>query len=160
MDACSIFPQCILAIIPLIEGVIAVVTKACTGCRVGLPLCGCQPCWRQGLLPSCWSRSSRSFRTVVWGRWDWSTPTGRGVTHCFPVEAVLLGVHSVVSPVPHCVGSQSTLFWVLPLAPPQPWEMRQLAQVSLCSLAQICWHRTSEVRHQDCCSHFRCSNFE
>ena len=33
MDACSIFPQCVLAIIPLTEGMTDdVVTIACTGC--------------------------------------------------------------------------------------------------------------------------------
>ena len=33
MDACHIFPQCVLAVIPLIGGVIGlVVTRAFTGC--------------------------------------------------------------------------------------------------------------------------------
>ena len=33
MDACHIFPHCVLADIPLIGGVISiVVTRACTGC--------------------------------------------------------------------------------------------------------------------------------
>ena len=40
LDACYIFPQGVLAIIPLIGGVIGVVvTRACTGCWVGPPLC-------------------------------------------------------------------------------------------------------------------------
>ena len=33
MDACHVFPQCVLAVIPLIGGVIGVVvTRACTVC--------------------------------------------------------------------------------------------------------------------------------
>ena len=33
MDDCHVFPQCVLALIPLIGGVIGVVvTRACTGC--------------------------------------------------------------------------------------------------------------------------------
>ena len=44
VDACCLFPQCILAIIPLIGGVTGVVvTRACTGYWLGPPLllCGC-----------------------------------------------------------------------------------------------------------------------
>ena len=39
MDSCLVFPQCVLAIIPLIGNVIVVVTRACTGCLVWPPLC-------------------------------------------------------------------------------------------------------------------------
>ena len=39
MDASHNFPQSVLAIIPLIGGVIGVVTVDCTGCWVGPPLC-------------------------------------------------------------------------------------------------------------------------
>ena len=40
MDACHVFPQGVLALLPLIGGVIGVVvTRACTGCWAGPPLC-------------------------------------------------------------------------------------------------------------------------
>lgn len=56
MDASHILPQCVLDVIPLIWGVIvAVVTRACTGCWVGSPFCSVvvTALLGAGLLPSC-----------------------------------------------------------------------------------------------------------
>ena len=40
MDTCHFFPQCMLAVFPLtIDVTDIVVTRACTGYQVGLPLC-------------------------------------------------------------------------------------------------------------------------
>ena len=72
-DVCHIFPQGVLAVVPLIGGVFGVVvTRACTGCWVGPPLCSVVVTAMLGA-----------------GRWDWSTPAGKrtlvysspGVTH-------------------------------------------------------------------------------
>ena len=39
-DACHVFPQCVLTVMPLIEDLITVVmTRACTGCCPGPLLC-------------------------------------------------------------------------------------------------------------------------
>lgn len=64
VDACHTFPQSVLAIIPLIVGVIGtVVTRACTGCWVGFPLCfvATVALSGAGLFPSCWSRSPEDW---------------------------------------------------------------------------------------------------
>lgn len=39
MDANHIFPRGVLAIILLIRGVAGVTSRACAGCKAGLPLC-------------------------------------------------------------------------------------------------------------------------
>ena len=61
LDAYHIFPQCVLAIITLIGGVIGVVTQAALDVERGVffALWLSQPCLGQGLLPSCWSRGSQ-----------------------------------------------------------------------------------------------------
>ena len=48
----------------------------------------------------------------------------------------------VISPVTHCVGSQSTLLLALPSAPFQPWECQQLALVSL----KHCFHKATSAK--------------
>ena len=68
MDVCHLFPQCILAIIPLKGGMTGVVTRACPDIEQGLPfaLWLSLPCQRWGLLPSCWSRGPQiSFLAVI-----------------------------------------------------------------------------------------------
>ena len=51
--AFHVFPQSVLAIILLIEDLIhIVISRAYTGCWVGLALLLSQPCQGQGLLPS------------------------------------------------------------------------------------------------------------
>lgn len=62
MDANHEFPQSVLAVgvIPLLRDVVGiVVSKACVGCEMGLPLCSVASitCRGWGLLPSCWSGS-------------------------------------------------------------------------------------------------------
>lgn len=59
MNACHLFPQCMLVVILLIGKVIGIVmTCACLNIEQGLlfALCFLLPCQRQGFLPSCWSR--------------------------------------------------------------------------------------------------------
>lgn len=43
VDACRLFPQCMLAVIPRIGSVTGVVTKACTGYSARPPLCYARP---------------------------------------------------------------------------------------------------------------------
>ena len=158
MDACHIFPQCVLAVIPLTVGVIGVVlTRAWTGCWAGSALSSAvvTSLWRQGLLPSCWSRSPQIwFWAVAWGGCDWSTPAGRRATAYTSTGAVHWEVYSAASPVTRCVCSQSTMLLALPLAPPQSRECRQSARMSL----RLCVHKaTGTVRLQKlgtktCCS--------
>ena len=50
-------------------------------------------------------------------------------------------VCSVVSPVSHCVGSQSTLPLALPSGPPQLWECQQSSLVSL----RCCVHKATST---------------
>lgn len=51
--AFHVLPQSVLAIIPVIEGLIHIfISRACTGCWVGLALLLSQPYQGQGLLPS------------------------------------------------------------------------------------------------------------
>lgn len=64
VDAWHTFRQSVLAIIPLLGGVIGmVVTRACTGCWVGFPLCfvATLALSGAGLFPSCWSRSPEDW---------------------------------------------------------------------------------------------------
>ena len=62
IDACHIFSQGLQAVIPLIEGVIAVaVTRASTGCWTESPFCSLVVpalSW-DSLIPSCWNKSSQ-----------------------------------------------------------------------------------------------------
>lgn len=72
-----------------------------------------------GLLPSGWSRSPQiHFWVVVQGRWNGSAPAPirRGATECSSARAVHWLACSVVSPVTHFAGSQSTLLLALVLA--------------------------------------------
>ena len=137
MGACHVFPQVVLAVIPLIQGVIGgVVTRACTGCWAGPPLCSVvvKALSGTGSLPSCWSRSPQiCLWAAVWGRWDWSTSTGRGVTEYSSAGAVHQEVRSVVLSGTHCARSQSTLLLTLPSGPPQLWECRTRCPQALCS---------------------------
>ena len=62
MDACHIFPQGVLTIIPLIGGVLVLwLPEPALDVGQGLhfALWLSQPCQGQGLLPSCCSRSSQ-----------------------------------------------------------------------------------------------------
>ena len=71
------------------------------------------PCQGWGLLLSCWSRGPQIcflalFWSVVWGRWDWRTPTGREATQYSTSGDVHLWPCSAVLPFPCRVGSQIT----------------------------------------------------
>lgn len=59
VDVCHLFPQCMLAVIPLIGGVTGVGTRDCAECCVGPPLCsvGDTALSEASLLPGCCSRS-------------------------------------------------------------------------------------------------------
>ena len=63
-----------------------------------------------------------SFWAVLWGRWDWSIPIGRGATEYSSAGAVHWGVCFVVSPKTYCVSSQSTLLLALSSSLIQLWE--------------------------------------
>ena len=98
-------------------------------------------CWGQGLLPSFGVDTLRSVsklqceiggaRVLLLGEEPLSTPPQKlSIRKC-----------TLVSPVTCCVGSQSTMILTLPLTPPQLWEFRQLAQVSL----GHCAHKVSSA---------------
>ena len=98
-------------------------------------------CWGQGLLPSFGVDTLRSVsklqceiggaRVLLLGEEPLSTPPQKlSIRKC-----------TLVSPVTCCVGSQSTIILTLPLTPPQLWEFRQLAQVSL----GHCAHKVSSA---------------
>lgn len=104
IDGCHVFPQCKLAIIPLTVG------DWCCGIqnlqwmlsRNLFLLCACHSPLRQGLLPGCWSSSHHiHFWAAVWGRWNWSTPVGRGATDYSSTGAVHWEAHSVMLPITH-----------------------------------------------------------
>ena len=58
IDVCHLFPQCVLAIIPLIGGVTDLVTRVLhTERGLFFALWVSPPYQRQDLLPSCWNRS-------------------------------------------------------------------------------------------------------
>ena len=101
-----------------------------------------QPCLGQDLLLSCWSRNPQiCFWAVLWVRLYWSTPTGRGATEYSSTRVVYRRVSSVVWPVTHCGGSQSTLLLASQSALPQLWECRQTALVSL----RCCVHKATST---------------
>ena len=94
VDACHLFPQCMLAVIPLIEGVtcgdqsLPCILSVASSFALWLSLL----CQGPGLFLSYWSRSSQicflaAFLSCVselwfdgrWG-WDWSVPAGRAAT--------------------------------------------------------------------------------
>lgn len=87
-------------------------------------------CWGQGLLPRFGVDTLRSVsklqcemggaQVLPLGEEPLSTPQELSIRNC-----------TLVSPVTCCVGSQSTMLLTLPSTPPQLWEFRQLAQVSL-----------------------------
>ena len=67
-----------------------------------------------GLLPICWSRGPQIrflpvFWSVVSGRWDWSTPTGREATEYSSSGAAHLGVLCCVTFHPLCELSDYTV---------------------------------------------------
>lgn len=57
MGACYVLPQGVLAIV-LLMGSVFGETRAALDVGWGslFALCLSQPCWGQGLLPSCWSK--------------------------------------------------------------------------------------------------------
>lgn len=66
LDACHLFPQCMLAVIPLIGGVTdVVVTIACLFFALWLSL----PCQGQGLLLSCWDGAPDLLLSCVSALW-------------------------------------------------------------------------------------------
>lgn len=63
MDGSHVFPQSVLTVTVLLRGVIGIVSIACAGCEVGLPLYSVAVTilLGVGLLPSCWSRSPEGW---------------------------------------------------------------------------------------------------
>ena len=138
MDAYQLFPQCMLAVFPLIGAVTdVVVTRACTGYWVRPPLCSVvvtAPIKVKVLSLLVGVGTTRFvfelyFCLVEQGRQDWRTPNWRGVPDCSSAMAVHLCVCSVVSFFTYCVGSQCALLLALLC-----W---QLALVSL----RHCFHQ-------------------
>lgn len=78
MDASFVFPQGVLANIPLIGCVVGVGGyKVCIGCEVGLPLCSVPvaPLSRVWSAPQCWSRSPEGqFNQVLLPLSTWPAP--------------------------------------------------------------------------------------
>ena len=147
MDACFLFPHCVLDIIHLI----GVVDWYCGDKSLLWSLQGLlfalwllQPFWEQALLPICWIISSQiHFWAVVWGGKNWNSPAGRGANkYSFP-GAVHCGLCSVLWLAIHSVDSQLTLLLALPSALLQPWQSQQLALVSI----RCCLYR--EDLHKD-----------
>lgn len=90
MDVCHLFAQGMLAFIPLIdatEPVLDIEGGLFFALWLSLAFRG------QGLYPSCWSSSPQMFLScisVARGRWDWSTPSRRGIPECLFVGPVHL----------------------------------------------------------------------
>jgi hypothetical protein len=121
MDACHLFPHCMLPIIPLIGGVTGVVVTRASGISSLLCDCHCPVKGRvcslvvgvkaPGLILSC-IVSSQDWIGVL--------PLGEGLVS-IPLPELFTG-ECTESPVTRCVSSQSTLLLALPSALPQPWE--------------------------------------
>lgn len=111
IDAWQHFCQCVLAVIPLMGAVIGiVVTRVCTRCWAGHPLCSVVVRDMVCCLVVRIEALRTWFWATVWGRQDWSSHTGRKATESYSAGAAYQGVHFVVSPVSCYMDSQSAPF--------------------------------------------------
>ena len=146
MDICCLFPQCMLASIPLIVGVADAMARACIRYWVGAPLCfvivnALSRAVSAPFPPAVGVETPRSI-SVLWCN------VGRiGVCPLGEESLIILGravhllVFSIVSLFAYCKGLQSALLLALPLTPPQFWVCWQLPLVSF----RCCFHKaTSE----------------
>ena len=144
IDIFCLFPQCMLASIPLIIGVADAMARACIKYWVGAPLCF--------VVVNALSRAVSSLFPPAVGV---ETPRSISVLWCnlgrigvcplgeesliILVRAVHLLVFSIVSLFAYCKGLQSALLLALPLTLPQFWVCWQLPLVSF----RCCFHKAT-----------------
>lgn len=149
MGACNLFPQSVLADIPLWDR-----GSVCDWCCdqslhwivQGLLFALSYPCWRGILLPSCWSRSPR-YDSKLWcervmmealllGKESLSTPQQEmSIQECalWCRLSLVIWAHTVVGTAPRPTSVGNAVSWGVP-------------QV-LCSQSHCC--RFAKVQHED-----------